>query len=48
MKPPHHMCHNLIASLLETLHIHPASGRSSPLASAFNSYLYNTHEHQSD
>ncbi|CAI8006264.1 hypothetical protein GBAR_LOCUS4622, partial [Geodia barretti] len=31
----------LIVSLSETLRIHPASGESSPLASAFNSYLYN-------
>ena len=31
------MCHNLIASLLETLRIHLSSGTSNPLATAFNS-----------
>ncbi|CAI8002028.1 hypothetical protein GBAR_LOCUS3311, partial [Geodia barretti] len=40
MKPPPYVPQPN-ASLLETLRIHPASGKSSPLASAFNSYLYN-------
>ncbi|CAI8040272.1 hypothetical protein GBAR_LOCUS22448 [Geodia barretti] len=44
MKPPPYVPQ---PNCLETLRIHPASGRSSPLASSFNSYLYNTHEHQS-